>query len=204
METKLVVVGGKSANRSIRLSLPTTIGRGKEAGLTVAHTMISRKHCELFEADGVVMLRDLGSLNGTLVEGRRIRELPLRPDQQFTVGPVTFRVEYEYRGDLEAALAAQMPAEEARYAPEIPESFPIDDVTPYDPKNFREPAPEPDSPGSSWAQSRNSEPTPPPVDGRWASDGPEEALADTPSADGEGTLPLGGSGNADAGDSPAT
>ena len=46
------------------------------------------------------MIRDLGSLNGTYVGGQRVREAPLPPNKEFTVGPLTFRVRYEYSGDL--------------------------------------------------------------------------------------------------------
>ena len=46
------------------------------------------------------MLRDLGSLNGTMVGGRRVKEAPLPPQAEFTIGPLTFRAEYQYEGDL--------------------------------------------------------------------------------------------------------
>lgn len=100
MEAKLVIVGGKANKRDVRLKLPTVIGRSREADLTVAHPMISRLHCQLTEVDGRLELKDLGSLNGTLVGGERIDgEVVLRPDDEFTVGPLTFRVEYEYAGE---------------------------------------------------------------------------------------------------------
>ncbi len=94
MEAKLIVVGGKASKAKIALKLPTVIGRSREAGLTIAHPMISRRHCEVFEADGLLMVRDLGSLNGTVVGGQRVKESPLPPDAEFTVGPLTFRAEY--------------------------------------------------------------------------------------------------------------
>jgi predicted component of type VI protein secretion system len=100
MEAHLLVVGGKASKAKIALELPTLIGRCREAGLTIAHPMVSRRHCEVFEADGLLMVRDLGSLNGTLVEGRRVKASPLPPDAEFTVGPLTFRAQYHYEGDL--------------------------------------------------------------------------------------------------------
>jgi predicted component of type VI protein secretion system len=102
MEAKLVVTGGKVSKNVIPLTLPTTIGRGRDAKLTIAHPMVSRKHCQLFEKDGLLMIRDLGSLNGTMIAGQRIKEAPLPPDAEFTVGPLTFRAEYQYDGDLKA------------------------------------------------------------------------------------------------------
>jgi pSer/pThr/pTyr-binding forkhead associated (FHA) protein len=112
MQPKLIVVGGKASKREVSLKLPCTIGRSREADLTVAHPMVSRKHCEAFERAGLLMVRDLGSLNGTYVGGCRIREAPLPPNKEFTVGPLTFRVKYEYSGDL-GVLPPVIPAEEA-------------------------------------------------------------------------------------------
>lgn len=96
MEAKLVIVSGKANKRDVKVKLPTVIGRSRDADLTVAHPMISRRHCELFEADGLVKIRDLGSLNGTYIHGKRIeQEVVLRPNEEFTIGPLTFRIEYE-------------------------------------------------------------------------------------------------------------
>ncbi len=102
MEVRLVVVGGQASKGEIRLKLPAVVGRSRGADLTVAHAMISRRHCELFDADGMVLIRDLGSLNGTVVDGQRVKEAPLRPDAEFTVGPITFRAVYQFSGDTES------------------------------------------------------------------------------------------------------
>lgn len=102
MEVRLVVVGGQANKGEIRLKLPAVVGRSRGADLTVAHAMISRRHCELFDADGMVLIRDLGSLNGTVVDGHRVKEAPLRPDAEFTVGPITFRAVYQFSGDTES------------------------------------------------------------------------------------------------------
>jgi len=95
MEAKLVVLSGKTNKREISLRLPTTIGRSRDAGLTVAHPMISRQHCQISESGGLLKLQDLGSLNGTIVGNQRVTEAYLRPGDEFRVGPVTFRVLYE-------------------------------------------------------------------------------------------------------------
>ncbi|MEN6457872.1 MAG: FHA domain-containing protein [Thermoguttaceae bacterium] len=101
MDAKLLVVAGKASKGSISLKLPTVIGRAKDATLTVAHRMISRKHCEIYEVDGLLMIRDLGSLNGTVVDKQRIKVAPLPPDGQFSIGPLTFKAEYQYDGPLD-------------------------------------------------------------------------------------------------------
>lgn len=98
VQARLTVVGGKASKRTVALQLPTSIGRSRDAGLTVAHPQISRKHCELLESDGFVVIRDVGSLNGTYVDNKRIKEAPLQPDATFTIGPLTFRIQYELDG----------------------------------------------------------------------------------------------------------
>ena len=127
MEAKLIVVGGKASKKAIALKLPTVIGRGREAGLTVVHPMISRRHCEIFESDGLLMVRDLGSLNGIVVGGQQVEEAPLRPGDEFTVGPLTFRAAYEYDGDLDS-LPMTKTAEEEAPQPAVQSGGQISDV----------------------------------------------------------------------------
>ncbi len=107
MIAKLVVIGGKTSKRLVDLALPTVLGRSREADVTVAHPLISRRHCEMFEQDGLLMLRDLASLNGTMVGGRRIELAPLLPEGEFTIGPLSFRILYRYDGDPHAVPAIQ-------------------------------------------------------------------------------------------------
>lgn len=100
LEVKLVVVGGDAKSSEVRLKLPTIIGRGREAGLTVPHALVSRRHTEVFERDGKLFVRDLGSLNGTFVNNLKIDgEKILGPNQLLTLGNVTFRAVYEVSAD---------------------------------------------------------------------------------------------------------
>lgn len=109
LSVKLVVVGGDAKNKEVQLKLPTIIGRGREGvSLTLPHKLVSRKHTELFEHDGKLFVKDLGSLNGTFVNSKRIvQRTPLNPNELLTLGNVTFRAVYDDNG-----VAA---------APEIPE-----------------------------------------------------------------------------------
>ncbi len=95
LSAKLVVVGGEVKSAEIKLRLPATIGRGRGATIMLPHPLVSRQHCELFETSGRLMVRDLGSLNGTFVNNERISEAPLPPGDLLTVGAVTFRAVYE-------------------------------------------------------------------------------------------------------------
>ena len=96
LKAKLVIVGGRAKTKEIRLKLPTTIGRGKEADLTIPHALVSRSHSKLFERDGQLYVKDLGSLNGTFVDNKRIEsEQIIAPNQLLTLGDITFRAVYE-------------------------------------------------------------------------------------------------------------
>ncbi len=100
MDAKIVIVGDTSQSRHFELHLPAVIGRSRSTDVRLGNPLVSRQHCEVFEADGMLMVRDLGSLNGTFVGQTRIagQAMPLNPGDQFSVGPVTFRAEYG-RGD---------------------------------------------------------------------------------------------------------
>lgn len=110
VNAKLVVVGGDAKKTEVQLKLPTVIGRGKEAGLTVPHALVSRRHTEIFEREGRLFVRDLDSLNGTYVNNSRIEgDEPLEPDQLLTLGNITFRAVYEIesRPPLSAATSTE-------------------------------------------------------------------------------------------------
>lgn len=96
LHARLVVVGGEVKASEIKLRLPCTIGRGRGCTIVLAHPLVSRQHCELFEADGRLMVRDLGSLNGTFVNNQRIGDVaPLPANELLTIGTVTFRAVYD-------------------------------------------------------------------------------------------------------------
>ena len=73
----------------------TVIGRGAEADLRLADTGVSRAHAEVRLDSGEVRLTDLGSTNGTLVNGRRISTAVLSDGDRIEVGatPLVFRRE---------------------------------------------------------------------------------------------------------------
>ena len=100
MEAKLIVIGGKANKSEVVLKLPTTIGRSRSADLTVAHPKVSRQHCQIFERDGVLVVRDNESLNGTFIDNEKITEAILKPGDKLTVGPLTFVAVYEHAGSF--------------------------------------------------------------------------------------------------------
>ncbi|MGQ9606583.1 MAG: FHA domain-containing protein [Thermogutta sp.] len=94
MLIRLKVIRGKANRDVVDLSIPAVIGRSREADLTVIHPMISRRHCELFKRDGRIMVRDLGSLNGTYLGSSPVKESELHAGDTLAIGPLTFEVEF--------------------------------------------------------------------------------------------------------------
>ncbi|MEE2686570.1 MAG: FHA domain-containing protein [Planctomycetota bacterium] len=100
MDVKLVVVEGDTSAEEVPVTLPAVIGRGRNAGVTLRHPLISREHCELFESDGRVHVRDKNSLNGTYVDHNNIDEVVVPTGSLLTVGGFTFRVDYNDPGSV--------------------------------------------------------------------------------------------------------
>lgn len=53
-------------------ALPVTLGRGSNADITVEDTGVSRRHLEIVQQDDIYLAVDLGSTNGSYVNGRRL------------------------------------------------------------------------------------------------------------------------------------
>lgn len=77
------------------LRLPALVGRDRGADVQVDDRWVSRRHCELRVADGQLLVRDLESRYGTLVNGQHIQQAPLMPGDELTLGVRTLRVSFE-------------------------------------------------------------------------------------------------------------
>lgn len=128
MYATLVVVGGRADKRQLSIKLPTVLGRSGQADVTIANLLVSRRHCELREHEGVVLLTDLGSRNGTFCRDHRIQRVPLLPNDRFSIGPLTFEIQYEPAGGQDSgcqlkASRANVPSVEL---PEPIEALPVE------------------------------------------------------------------------------
>jgi pSer/pThr/pTyr-binding forkhead associated (FHA) protein len=71
-----------------------TIGRTARADFIVDAALISRLHCRLTaDRSDQLVVQDLGSTNGTLVNGKKVDRVVLRPGDRLTVGRVEFQVQ---------------------------------------------------------------------------------------------------------------
>lgn len=85
----LVVIAGPELGRmyAIPRGQELLIGRDEQAEIRIEDISVSRRHALLHEHDGEVTLSDLGSRNGTFIEGQRIDgERRLRDGEQIQVG----------------------------------------------------------------------------------------------------------------------
>ncbi|WP_338619138.1 ATPase, T2SS/T4P/T4SS family [Pigmentiphaga sp. CHJ604] len=78
---------------SLSVASPAVIGRGDGCEIRLRHWRVARRHARLEERTEGVFVEDLGSLGGTLVNGRRILQYgPLLPEDEIVVGAVMLRV----------------------------------------------------------------------------------------------------------------
>jgi hypothetical protein len=72
----------------------TIIGRGSDADITVDDTGISRKHVEILWDGTRAQVNDLGSTNGSQLDGAPVKRAPLPPESVITIGRtrIVFRV----------------------------------------------------------------------------------------------------------------
>jgi hypothetical protein len=69
------------------------LGRSRDCDVVLADTNVSRRHAELVRHGGGFVLRDLDSTNGSMVNGRRVREAPVTAGDVLTLGTTTLRLE---------------------------------------------------------------------------------------------------------------
>ena len=84
-------------------------GRSSEADLVLADDAVSRKHVRFFSKRGRTWLRDLGSRNGTHVNGNPVELHCLREGDRLLVGSNLIRVEFKALADVSEARAGEAP-----------------------------------------------------------------------------------------------
>lgn len=99
MNVRLVVQhGGKQKVFNIQ-GATCIVGRARGNAVRIPSPEVSRQHCRLVLDRGIVTAEDLGSVNGTYVNGRKIKGAQVvHPGDALEIGPVSFVVEYEMTG----------------------------------------------------------------------------------------------------------
>jgi pSer/pThr/pTyr-binding forkhead associated (FHA) protein len=111
-----------SAAPVISLQRPVVlVGRHPECDARIDVPEVSRRHCCLAMASDRVVIRDLGSRNGVLVNGRPVEESILRPGDEVAIAQFLYRLEDD----------APPPPPPPPRRPEPPRD-PLDDLIPLD------------------------------------------------------------------------
>jgi hypothetical protein len=94
MNLHLKVVRGKPRGHCLAFPVGEyMIGRGPECDVRPNSDLVSRQHCLLHITDDSVTIRDLGSMNGTLVNGQLVTDArPLTQGDTLQIGPLVLEV----------------------------------------------------------------------------------------------------------------
>lgn len=83
----LQIVSGPRRGLNVPLSTEREVTVGRKRGdLVLDDPLVSSSHCRIVHREGQFLLQDLGSTNGTMVDGRLVREQTLRPGAEIHIG----------------------------------------------------------------------------------------------------------------------
>jgi pSer/pThr/pTyr-binding forkhead associated (FHA) protein len=96
----IVLMSGPATGSTFELDQArTTLGRGPGVGVAFDNPMMSRQHAAIDYTDDGFVIRDLGSTNGLLVNGKRVEQATLQAGDRFEIGGQTFQLLIEERED---------------------------------------------------------------------------------------------------------
>jgi hypothetical protein len=88
--------GGLSAGASFTLNGGVTIGRSPQTDIPIEDRFASARHARIYERDGFAYVQDMGSTNGTYLNGKRLDSPELlRTDDRIRIGDTEFRYAIE-------------------------------------------------------------------------------------------------------------
>jgi FHA domain len=118
---KLLIKSGPLATQTLELRYGTNrLGRGPANDFQIVDPSVSTSHCEILVEGSSILVRDLGSTNGTFIDRAPIREGRLRPGQTLHIGSV----------ELELDTPRIVIPEIAKSSPGLPQPSLLPDGTP--------------------------------------------------------------------------
>jgi pSer/pThr/pTyr-binding forkhead associated (FHA) protein len=137
---RLVLLSEGLTGRTYELKAEkTTVGRVSDNAFEIAEASVSSHHAELVMRGNEVLVKDLGSTNGTFINGEKVEEAVLKPGQILRLGMIEMRLE---TGDAAAAAAAAAttPSPASKKVLEqtrvIPQGIKLDELEGARPLNF--------------------------------------------------------------------
>lgn len=95
-----------SRGREFLVAGEATVGRAPGCAIVLSGDYVSAHHARLFEREGRVWVEDLGSTNGTLLNGRRVRRpVAMRAGDRLKIGDVVLGLRLEAASEPVAARA---------------------------------------------------------------------------------------------------
>jgi pSer/pThr/pTyr-binding forkhead associated (FHA) protein len=91
--TVMPTLFARSAGPDITVDDVVVVGRHPQCDARFNSLGVSRRHCILSSTNGEVLVRDLGSANGTWINGRRVAEGRLRPGDEIWIAHFRYRFE---------------------------------------------------------------------------------------------------------------
>lgn len=93
------------------------IGRSSELDMVLVEEMVSRKHARIALAEGAISIEDLGSTNGTFVNGEKVQQGTLREGDRVLIGTNILKVvaapqDAQARADLKAMAVGRVTAKQ--------------------------------------------------------------------------------------------
>jgi predicted component of type VI protein secretion system len=70
----------------------TVVGRREYCDVVIHNHSLSKRHCVLVKTDGLLVIRDLATTNGTKVKGQKVRWAALLPDDRVSLGAYKMRI----------------------------------------------------------------------------------------------------------------
>jgi hypothetical protein len=170
---KLVIKEGPDAGRELDVEEALVVGRDPEsAGVVIDDPEASRRHASLTPGGSGVAVEDLGSTNGTFVNGQRVEgTVDAGAGDEIQIGTTVLVVQSAVEVTRMSEIPEPPPAE--------PDATAFDAPVPEPPAPEPEPEPEPPAPESP-AYDEPTAPPPPPAPGGPPGAGPPEALPGTP------------------------
>jgi pSer/pThr/pTyr-binding forkhead associated (FHA) protein len=116
MQVTLLVRAPKKPEKRVLVESDVVIGRGKDCNLQVLSNDVSRQHCRLVIGESGVAIRDLGSGNGTFLNGQKTKpntNASLITGDIVRIGPLVIKVEFPATSPQPATVPVNSPTDEA-------------------------------------------------------------------------------------------
>ncbi|QDT42420.1 FHA domain protein [Gimesia alba] len=132
MKIRLSLQSPAKKTKPMTLSKTTLIGRASDCDIKLKSDLVSRHHCKIFLTESVALVHDLGSSNGTFIDGKKLtpkRDTKLIPGCVLSIADVSFRVDYDPQEFVDVGSTINLKGIEA-LLPENPLTSASDDVIP--------------------------------------------------------------------------